>query len=391
MLNVAVVLGTRPEAVKLAPVAARLNHAPWLNLAVIDTGQQPDLFHYAAAAVGLEVGHTLKAHRPGQNLGELAAAIQTELTRHFTLHRPDLVLVQGDTQSAAAAAMAAALLRIPVAHVEAGLRSGNLAAPFPEELNRRQIAQAATLHFAPTWAARDNLKREGIPDTHILVTGNPVIDSLCSYRSPLTSQKPTARVLFTCHRRESWGAPLAGICDAVLTIAGRHPYLSWDVILPAAPDARRMMHDKLGSHPHFTLLDGVPYPAFVRMMHQARLIMTDSGGITEEAATLGAPTLVLRNELDRPEALDLTNVRLAGVNSQAIVDMADAMLRQPFFRRDPCRGPFGDGRAAARIVTAIDRWRQGIGPFLTEDEMFYPPDLRPLPHHLPLHSLASHG
>lgn len=374
------VLGTRPEAVKLAPVAAAFRQTPWATPTIIDTGQQPDLFGAAAAALNLRPDVCLAAHRPGQTLSQLSATLSVRLNKYFRRHRPHLVMVQGDTQSAAMAALTAAHLAIPVAHVEAGLRSGNITAPFPEELNRRLIAQTATLHFAPTVDARDNLLRENIHADGIVITGNTVIDSLCAFLSDKeTRMQP--RAVFTCHRRESWGKSLGDICDATLAIAARHPGLGWDVVLPLAPQARRIMQEKLGQDQRFHLRASLPYDDFIALLQQARLVITDSGGVTEEAATLGTPTVVVRNELDRPEALRLANVALAGTAPQDIINKAEALLSQAATPRNPRLGPFGDGQAAARIIATVNHWRLGLTPLLAEADMFHPPTPR----------LARHG
>ncbi|MBW7837911.1 MAG: UDP-N-acetylglucosamine 2-epimerase (non-hydrolyzing) [Sphingomonadales bacterium] len=377
MLKTAVVMGTRPEAIKLAPIIARLRRTPTMAVAVIDTGQQPAAFNATAAAFSLNADYALGVHRAEQTLADLTADLLAALEATLRELSPDLVIVQGDTQSALTGAMAAARLHIPVAHVEAGLRTGNLEAPFPEEINRRVIAGLTALHFAPTPWARGNLLREGIPNQAIAVTGNPIIDSLATCledMAPIGKQESWRRVLVTCHRRESWNRALPSIATAVRRLADRQADVMITVILPIAPTPRRVLEQILKSHSRIRFAPPLAYTMFLRELLAADLVISDSGGILEEAASLGISTAIIRDQVDRPEALELPWIRLAGTEENAILDAAGALLRQPRYRIDLCAGPFGDGKAAKRIVKAILRWRRGAGSLLSWRDEFHPPN-----------------
>lgn len=377
MLKTAVVMGTRPEAIKLAPLIARLRRTPTMAVAVIDTGQQPAAFNATAAACALHADYALGAHRAEQTLADLTADLLAALEATLKELSPDLVIVQGDTQSALTGAIAAARLHIPIAHVEAGLRTGNLDAPFPEEINRRVIAGLAALHFAPTPWARGNLLREGIPSQTIAVTGNPIIDSLeacLNDIAPICKQDGWRRVLVTCHRRESWNGALSGIAAAVRRLADRQADVMATVILPIAPTPRRVLERLLKNHPRIRFATPLAYPMFLQELLAADLVISDSGGILEEAATLGISTAIIRDQVDRPEALELPWIRLAGTEENAIIAAAEALLRLGRRDVDLCAGPFGDGKAAKRIVKAILRWRRGAAPLLSWRDEFHPPN-----------------
>jgi len=377
MLKTAVVMGTRPEAIKLAPIIARLRCTPNVALAVIDTGQQPAAFATAAATFGITADHALGAHRAEQTLADLTADLLSALETTLRELSPELVIVQGDTQSALTGAMAAAQLHIPIAHVEAGLRTGNLEAPFPEEINRRVIAGLASLHFAPTPWARGNLLREGIPSNVIASTGNPIIDSLeacLKDTPPISKQDGRRRVLVTCHRRESWNGALSGIAAAVRRLADWQTDVLITVILPIAPTPRRVLEQLLKNHPRVRFASPLAYTAFLQELLAADLVISDSGGILEEAASLGIPTSIIRDQVDRPEALELPWIRLAGTEEDAIVAAAMALLRLRQHGVDLCAGPFGDGKAARRIVKAILRWHRGSTPLLSWRDEFHSPD-----------------
>jgi UDP-N-acetylglucosamine 2-epimerase (non-hydrolysing) len=364
MVTVAVIGGTRPEAIKLAPVVLALRGRDGVRCRVCATGQHPDLFARALAIFGLRADAQLDTLRPGQPLSLLLARMLEGLDAWLDAEKPHLVVVQGDTTSTLAGAMAAFHRRIPVAHVEAGLRTGDLAAPWPEEANRLQVARLARLHFAPTAAARENLRREGVAPEAIHVTGNTAIDALLWVREraappPEADAAPT--VVFTAHRRENFGAPLAAVCEAVADLASRFPGVRFVATVHPNPAAASTIREILGrpddprlSAGNVRLVDPPDYPEFVALLDHSRLVLTDSGGIQEEAPSLGVPVLVLRRATERLEAVEAGIARLVGTDRARIVAEASRHLAGPDERvpASPHPTPFGDGRAAIRIVEA---------------------------------------
>lgn len=375
MLRVAVVLGTRPEAIKLAPVIGALkSQVEQFHVATIAAGQHGAVLNSAVHALGLEINHWLDVLTPGQPLWRLKSRLMDTLGVTFDTLDPGLVIVQGDTQSAVAGAMAGALRQSPVAHIEAGLRSGNIAAPFPEELNRRTIAQLAQIHFAPTREAALNLQREGVPDTNIVITGNTVVDALAAFRPRADGERPVhrnrARILVTTHRRESWGDAADDICAAVRDLTQALPDAEITFILPTSPELGARISRAFVGVPSVRLCAPLAYPDFLRVLAGADLAMTDSGGVQEEAATLGVPTVVMRNETDRPENLDLPHVHLAGTKRAQILGAARDLLNRQRVRPNARQSPFGDGRAAERICEALLNWKMGRCPLLEGDKQF---------------------
>lgn len=372
MIRIAAILGTRPEAVKFAPVLNALRRQPDdYRVTAVATGQQGAVFDEAVEALHIRIDRRLDVLTPGQPLWQLNARLMDALGRTFDEVAPDLVIVQGDTQTALAGAMTASLRRTPVAHVEAGLRTGNPDAPFPEEINRRAIAQLARLHFAPSHTAANHLCQEGIDRADIAVTGNTVVDTLKSFvdRAPGHLDN-SLRVLVTTHRRESWDKGIDGICAAVRDLASLYPEAEILFVLPVSPALRAKVAAALGGHPRISVTDPLAYPVFLKALGQTDLMLTDSGGLQEEAGTLGIPTVVMRNETDRPEGLALPPVALAGTSRQNIVAAAQALLKRFSGTAPPASSPFGDGRAAERIVRAIGNWRAGHRPLLSPAEEF---------------------
>jgi len=376
MTKIATVLGTRPEAVKLAPLIKALDgQKSGFDVVTVATGQQHNGFAETLTSLDLEIDRWLDVLTPGQPLWKLNARLLDALGEIFDEIQPDLVLVQGDTQSALAGAMAGAFRQTPVAHVEAGLRSGNMDAPFPEELNRRAIAQVTTLHFAPTRDAAENLVNDGIDRDAIAVTGNTVVDSLKQFcpvgRASTASRENRLRIIVTSHRRESWNGGLDNICRAIRTLASRCQAPDILYILPSSPDLRSRITAALGDIPSVRLSEPLPYARFLATLAEADVVLTDSGGVQEETATLGVPTVVMRNETDRPESLALAHTRLSGTAPEAIVTATMALIAE---KRDLMRekgpSPFGDGRASERILKALENWRQGLLPLLSPNEEF---------------------
>lgn len=381
MPSVAIIMGTRPEAIKLLPVVEALRRDGNCRVVTIATGQHTDLFSDTARSLHFTPDIHLTVRDAGRDLSQLSAVLLENLGASLSNLRPDLVMVQGDTQSAVMGALAAGFLHIATAHVEAGLRSGNQDAPFPEELNRRLIARAARIHFAPNARAQDNLLREGVAADDIAITGNTAIDALRRHL-PRQSSRPGrgARsnrplLLATCHRRESWDGGVERIAAALHELA-RRDVADILFILPAAPQPRGLIAERLAGAPGVTLSNALPYDAFLGQLARADLVVTDSGGVQEEAAALGIPAVILRHESDRPESLDheddgAARAILAGTDGLAIVTAIDRLLVAPRRRGTVLRSnPFGDGRAAGRIALAVNRWFEGTRPLLHKREQF---------------------
>ncbi len=365
MIRALCVFGTRPEAIKMAPVVRALRERPArFEGLVCLTAQHRGLLDQVLEDFELGPEFDLDLMRAGQSPAEVASRVLAELPALLREVRPDVVLVQGDTTTTFATAFASFLERIPVGHVEAGLRTGNLEHPFPEELNRVLTTKAARLHFAPTEGARAALLAEGVSASDVWVTGNTVVDALLqtvrvdyAFREPaLRGLDPQRRlVLVTTHRRESFGAPLASICAAVGALARRR----WDCdfVIPVHPNprVRATLVPALEGRANVHLLEPLGYREFVQLMARAHLILTDSGGVQEEAPSLGVPVLVLRETTERPEAVAAGAARLVGTDEAGILRHALELLgdRAAHARMASARNPYGDGRAAQRIADAL--------------------------------------
>jgi UDP-N-acetylglucosamine 2-epimerase (non-hydrolysing) len=366
MIQVLFVLGTRPEAIKLAPLALHLGGRPQqFRVRVCVTAQHRSLLDGVLARFGVVPDFDLNVMRPDQSLAGLTARILEGLDPILERVSPDIVLVQGDTTTTLAGALAAFYRHIPVGHVEAGLRTHDFDHPFPEELNRVLATRLTTLHFAPTDGAAAVLRREGVAEDGIFVTGNTGIDALLYARDRLESgawpgfdavalDSSKQLILMTAHRRESFGAPLRNICAAVRTLAGRGDV---EIVYPMHPNpnVRRVVEPLLSGIPGVHLIEPLDYVPFVDLMRRADLLLTDSGGIQEEAPSLGKPVLVLRETTERPEAVDAGSARLVGSDPGTILAAATELLKSiprggPVTRR---ANPFGDGGASPRIADAI--------------------------------------
>jgi UDP-N-acetylglucosamine 2-epimerase (non-hydrolysing) len=371
--TVLTVFGTRPEAVKLAPVVLELARraGPGLVSRVCVTAQHRDMLDQVLRVFAIEPDVDLDVMEDNQSPTQVAAAVLDRLEPILARERPDWVVVQGDTTTVAAAALAAFYARVRVAHVEAGLRTSDKWQPFPEEINRRVAGVIADLHFAPTAWARDNLLREGVPAGRILVTGNPGIDALRWVTRqptppPLREQfrawgvddadRGQRLILVTAHRRENFGAGLEQICLALRDLAARYAGRA-RIVYPVHrnPNVWGPVHELLGSAPCVTLVPPLDYLPMLHLMRRASLILTDSGGVQEEAPGLGIPALVLREVTERPEGVAAGALRLVGTDRGRIVAEASRLLDDPAeYRRMAGAGnPFGDGRAAERIVAAL--------------------------------------
>jgi len=373
-LRVLSVFGTRPEAVKMAPVVHALERTPGIESLVCVTAQHREMLDQVLELFEIIPDADLDLMQPNQSLAEITAAIFTHLDPVFKEMRPDWVLVQGDTTTVMAASLLAYYNHLRVGHVEAGLRTQNKWQPFPEEINRRVASVVADLHFAPTDWSRQNLLREGIPDENILVTGNPVIDALkFVVRKPITpavqeildrlgmpfepEEGPSRRfILVTAHRRENFGQPLVDICTALrklVDIYGDSIRIVYPVHLN--PNVQEPVYRLLGDVPNITLLPPLDYLPLVHVLKRSYLVLTDSGGIQEEAPGLGKPVLVMRSVTERPEGVEAGTVRVVGTDIGKIVTETCRLLDEPQEYQKMARAvnPYGDGRASERIVQAL--------------------------------------
>jgi UDP-N-acetylglucosamine 2-epimerase (non-hydrolysing) len=376
--RVLTVIGTRPEAIKLAPVVRELARRPdRFQSRVCVTGQHRELLDQAMAELQLESDHDLDVMRPDQSLAGLTTLALERLDRLMADTEPDIVLVQGDTTTALAGALAGFYRGATVGHVEAGLRTGNPQAPYPEEMNRRLIADLADLHFAPTEAARSELLREGVPEERIRVTGNTGIDSLLWMRdrvdtTPPESVPPPVRalppsrplLLVTGHRRESFDGGLAAVCEAVRAVADAVPDLVVVYPVHLNPRVQATARAALADHGRIHLVEPVGYAGFVWLLNRATTVLSDSGGVQEEAPALGTPLLVTREETERLEGVAAGSARLVGHDPDRIEAELIRLLTDPEARAPMAvpRFPFGDGTAARRIADMLEQWPQTGSP-----------------------------
>jgi UDP-N-acetylglucosamine 2-epimerase (non-hydrolysing) len=366
--HIALVVGTRPEAIKLAPVALALRQTQDAKVSIWCTGQHPVWASEMLACFGLSPDLVLDTSRNGSGLSDLCSAMLDALRPAIETERPDVVVVQGDTSSAFAGALAASYSGLPVVHVEAGLRSGSRHLPFPEEAHRRAIANFSSVHCAPTQAAVDALLAEGVAESEIVLSGNTVIDALHFILGTLPQKElvvPERRlILLTCHRRESWGAPYRAICAAARRLARRGDCEIMFVVHPN-PELMNVAHSMLKNEPGIHLIPPLAYPEFMDLLRRATLVLTDSGGVQEEAAALGTPLLILRDTTERPEGVLVGTARLVGTSEQAIIQAASLILDDPAAleaMRVPCT-LYGDGEAGLRIARAIlQRWPARASP-----------------------------
>lgn len=374
-LKILLVLGTRPEGIKLAPVLEELLARPEsFEPIVCATGQHREMLDHVLRLFRVKVDHDLNIMTPEQTPSEIASRVLERLPAVLDATQPDWVLVQGDTTTVMAASLAAFYARVRVGHVEAGLRTGNKWSPFPEEANRRVTSCVADLHFAPTQTAKHNLEREGIPSTQIVVTGNTIVDAFrIASGLPFAPERSALRdirwdrqiITVTAHRRESFGAPLKSICDAIVDLAASEPQ-ALEIVFPVHlnPNVREVVTETLGHVPNIRLLDPLDYRSLVYLISKSKLILTDSGGIQEEALSASVPVLVLRDTTERPEGVEAGGAVLVGTSRNAIRETVDALLHSPdeYERMRRAPNPYGDGFAARRIADAIQRFEQRTSP-----------------------------
>ncbi len=370
--KVMMVFGTRPEAIKMAPLARVLRQWPGIELNICSTGQHLEMLKQVLDSFELTVDENLQVMTQGQSLNGLSEQLLINLDKSYERLHPDIVLVHGDTTTSFIAALAAFYRHLPIGHVEAGLRTGNLRAPWPEEANRRLTGVIADLHFPPTRNAQDNLLREGVPLENIEITGNTVIDALLWMRthqqeihwhpaadSPLAVLDDNRRmVLITGHRRENFGEGFRNICQALADLALRYPDVQFVYPVHLNPRVQHAVYDVLSDKPNIYLIAPQNYQHFVWLMGRAHFILTDSGGIQEEAPAIGKPLLVLRKVTERPSALEGGTVLLVGTDTAKIVKEASQLLddEATYKRMSRTHSPYGDGHASERIAKRLCTW-----------------------------------
>jgi UDP-N-acetylglucosamine 2-epimerase (non-hydrolysing) len=359
------IFGTRPEAIKVAPVLDALERSDDLEPVTVVTGQHREMLRQVLDLFGIEPRHDLDLCEPGQTPASIAARALAGLEPLLAAEQPDAVLVQGDTTTTFIGALAAFYRRIPVVHLEAGLRTDDLASPFPEEGNRQLTTRIASLHLAPTLGNKANLVTENVDPDRIVVTGNTVVDALLhavehsrGYADPALvdlDTDPRRVLLVTAHRRESWGRGHAAIARAIRELAATEPDVLVVFPIHRNPVVREAIVPVVGTLPNVRVVEPLEYGALVRLMGRAHLILTDSGGIQEEGPSLGKPVLVLRDTTERPEAVAAGTVRLVGTDTAGIVGATRTLLHDPRAYRAMANAvnPYGDGRAAERTVAAI--------------------------------------
>ena len=357
------VVGTRPEAIKMAPVIKALMVEPWIKVRVLATGQHRDMLDQVLKVFAIKPDIDLDLMRPNQDLTTLTAKLLLGLNEEFSFNRPDIVLAQGDTTSVMAAALACFYHKVPFGHIEAGLRTGDINNPFPEEMNRVVVGHLAAWHFAPTHGSKVNLLREGVLEDKIFVTGNTVIDALYSALDradgiPLGVDPNKKTLLVTIHRRENFGFRFKQICSALLTLLDKNPLIQ--VLFPVHPNPNiyTYAHEHLGKHPRVTLCEPLDYLPFIAAMKMANIILSDSGGVQEEAPAIGKPVLVLRDSTERPEAIDSGVVKLVGADTKKIILEVQKLLDNEFLYKAMAKGvsPYGDGLASSRIIEVLRQY-----------------------------------
>ena len=367
IINVMSIFGTRPEAIKMAPVVLKLQSHHSFKSSVAVTAQHRDMLDQVLHLFDIHPDYDLDIMAPNQSLFDITSKALNGLQEVLISAKPDVVLVHGDTTTSFAAALAAFYLHIPVAHVEAGLRTFDKYSPFPEEMNRKLTASIADLHFSPTQTAKNNLLREGVDPNKIFVTGNTVIDALFQTvsddfsfdNSPLQSFDFNNKrlLLVTTHRRENLGEPMRHVYKALKKLT--QTFDDVEVIFPVHknPKVRQVVDEELGGLSKIHLIDPLDYAPFANLMARSTLVLTDSGGLQEEAPALGKPVLVLRDTTERPEALEAGTVKLVGTDSQTVFDTAALLLsnNDEYLKISNASNPFGDGHAADRIVSVLIR------------------------------------
>lgn len=366
--KIAIIFGTRPEAIKLAPIVLALKKDERFITEVCVTAQHRSMLDQVLEIFSIVPDSDLNIMKPNQSLAEITSNAIASIDGYLKSSAPDLVVVQGDTTTVLAASLAAFYHRIPVAHVEAGLRTHNKYSPFPEEINRVLTTHVAELHFAPTQLSMENLREEKVSENKIFVTGNTVIDALLIAKAKVLSAPPAVQglkedilndsapiVLITGHRRENFGGGFESMCNAIAVLAERFPDHRFIYPVHLNPNVREPVYRILGGHKNVLLIEPLSYLPFVRLMLRTKLILTDSGGIQEEAPTFGIPVLVMRDTTERPEGIASGTVKLVGTDQKVIVDTVADLLSNPssYNAMASAANPYGDGRSTERIIRHI--------------------------------------
>ncbi len=369
MNKISIIFGTRPEAIKLCPLVLELRKYPEFEPHVCVTAQHRQMLDQVLEVFEIIPDVDLNLMKPDQSLAGLTARTITAVDGYLSDYKPDMVIIQGDTTTSFGAALSAFYRRIPIGHIEAGLRTWNKYSPFPEEINRVMTSHIADMHFAPTIWSKENLLKEGIPDERIFVTGNTVIDALHIAIKKVKKDPPEIAglpkelfngdnrpiVLITGHRRENFGEGFKNICHAILKLAMRFENTCFVYPVHLNPNVRKPVFDLLSGRTNIHLIEPLGYLPFVALMNRSTIVLTDSGGVQEEAPGLGKPVLVMRDTTERPEAVESGTVKLVGTDFNSIVDNVSALLTDNvFFQKMACAvNPYGDGNACRRIINAI--------------------------------------
>ncbi len=371
--TVFITFGTRPEAIKMAPVVLELQRRGSFRVVTCLTGQHREMLDQVIEAFSLPVDHDLKIMRERQTLGHITSAVLSGIDPLLQDAKPDLVMVHGDTTTTFAAALAAFYRKIPVAHVEAGLRTSDIYSPYPEEMNRRLADRLTEVFYAPTAAAETALLREGVAPERILITGNTVIDALLATAATTQPawepdvaralERPGPKVLVTVHRRESWGEPMERVALAIKQVCVRLPETTFIFPIHLNPIVRKTFREALGDLSQVVFCEPLAYRPFVHLMKTVDVVITDSGGIQEEAPTLGKPVLVMRDTTERPEGIEAGTARLVGTDDEVIARELTLLLtdRDAYERMANAINPYGDGKAAVRIADHVE-YRFGLRP-----------------------------
>lgn len=372
-------MGTRPEGIKMAPVVKAVEAEDGLEPIVVSTGQHREMLQQVVDLFDIKVDHDLEVMQPNQTLPSLTARLITRIDALLDEIKPDMALVQGDTTTVFTAALCCFYRGIPVGHVEAGLRTGNMRSPFPEEANRKLACPLVSLHFPPTENSKANLLRELVDESQTFVTGNTVIDALhlevqrqrsAENQAPLKaklieaigedfSEKPY--VLVTGHRRENFGGGFDEICTALSTLAKDHPEYLFIYPVHLNPKVQKPVYDTLGQFKNIKLIPPQPYSEFVMLINNSKIVLTDSGGVQEEAPSLGKPVLVMRDTTERPEGVEAGTVKLVGANAENIISNINALItdKNAYKKMALAKNPYGDGKAAARIAGHVRSYLAG--------------------------------
>jgi UDP-N-acetylglucosamine 2-epimerase (non-hydrolysing) len=360
MKKIVCIVGTRPEAIKMAPVILALKKEPWVNVRVLATAQHRHMLDQVCQFFNITPDLDLNLMKPNQSLTMLTARLLIDLDDILLEEKPDAVLIQGDTSTAMSSALACFYHKIPIGHIEAGLRTWDIQNPFPEEANRLIISNLSFWHFAPTERAKQNLLKEGIFDEKIFLTGNTVIDALLITANTdteinLALDKTKRLILITCHRRENFGEPFINVCSALKILAQNNPDVEFLYPVHPNPNVKDIAYKMLKKLSNIILCEPLEYSQFVAAMKKSYLIITDSGGVQEEAPALGKPVLVLREETERPEAVDMGVVKLVGCDSKTIISEVQLLLDCKQAYKNMAKGvsPYGDGKASERIVKTL--------------------------------------